>query len=207
MATITTFYELCSDMVLVLDADASYLSESKARSRAGGVAYLGRASDPTFVNELIDCISTILRTAEYGCAFELAVIALPYRRLLVDLGYKQCGTANNSTIISTDNQCAEGIANETVKQKRNRALDMRYHWLRDRIKLGDFTVKWRSNLDSLADFFTKTLSKKDHLRLWQKFVNPGTRNSLLKGCINKSSIEAVSYSVPANEALDQKDNG
>ena len=159
-------------------------------------------------------MSTILPTvcssvceAEYASAFELAVIALPYRRLLIDLGYKQHGTTNNSTIITTDNKCAEGIANETVKQKRTRALDMRYHWLRDRIKLGDFTVKWRSNIDSLAAFFTKTLSKKDHLRMRQKFVNPGPRASLLKGCVNKPLIETDSDSVPAKVALDQSDNG
>jgi hypothetical protein len=176
-----------SDMVLILDADVSYLSESHARSRGAGVAYLGKKDDPTFINGPIDVFSVILPTVvssvcegEYAAAFLMAQLAMPLRVQLKDLNYKQDMFPNGSTLLTTDNMCAEGIANNSMKLKRSRAMDMRYHWLRDRVKNGDFTVQWRRNTNSLADFFTKTLTTKEFQRMRRKFIVPGPRKSPLK---------------------------
>ena len=49
-------------------------------------------------------------------------------------------------------------------------MDMRYHWLRDRVKIGDYAVKWRRNTKSLADFFTKTLPTKEFLQRRSLYV-------------------------------------
>ncbi len=63
-----------SDMILNVHSDASYLSEPKARSRAGGYFFLGsspRDGDPTKLNGAIHVTCTILKlvaasTAEHG---------------------------------------------------------------------------------------------------------------------------------------------
>jgi hypothetical protein len=34
-------------------------------------------------------------------------------------------------------------------------MDMRFHWIRDRIRQGHFRVYWKPGTDNLADFFTK----------------------------------------------------
>jgi hypothetical protein len=47
---------------------------------------------------------------------------------LEELGHPQPPTA-----IQTDNECANGIANDTVKQRRSKAMDMRFYWIRNRI--------------------------------------------------------------------------
>lgn len=176
-----------SDMILIIDADVSYLSETLARSRGGGVAYMGKKNDPTFINGPIDVMCVILPTivssaceGEYATAFLMAQLSMPLRVQLADLGYKQDMFTNGSTLLTTDNQCAEGIANESIKLKRSRAMDMRYHWLRDRVKLGDFTVKWRKNTHSLADFFTKVLPTKQFQEMRKKFIVPGPRSTLYK---------------------------
>ena len=171
-----------SDMILLLDADASLGSESSFRSRGGGVAWFGKRNDPSFVNGPIDVMSVILPTvpasiceAEYASAFLLAQLAMPFRVQLKDLGYPQDIFPNGSTLLTTDNQCAEGIATNSTKLKRSRAMDMRYHWLRDRVSQGDYTVKWRSNKESLADFFTKTHPTKHFMENRSKFVVYGLR--------------------------------
>jgi hypothetical protein len=97
---------------------------------------------------------------------------MPYRQQLKDMGYKQRMFPNGSTLITTDNQCAKN-----VKLKRAEAIDMRYHWIRDRVQQGDFTVEWRSNKQSLADFFTKTLPTTEHLSMRNKFVTMGPRTT------------------------------
>jgi hypothetical protein len=47
-----------------------------------------------------------------------------------------------ATPVAVDNTTAVGIANDTVKQSRSRAIDMRFYWVRDRINQGQFHVYW-----------------------------------------------------------------
>lgn len=149
-----------SGMQLALHSDASYLSETKARSRAGGIHFLtdlDKIDDPQAINGAVECISTIIPSvvgsafeAEYAAMYLNATTAEGIRSTLADLGYPQ-----SSTPITSDNQCAVGVANRTVKQRRSKAIDMRYHWIRDRVAQGHFTVKWRPGKTNLADVFTK----------------------------------------------------
>ena len=58
-----------------------------------------------------------------------------------------------------DNKCAVGIANDTIKAKRSKAMDMRYHWIRDRVKQNELTVEWCRGDSNLADFFYKAIAR------------------------------------------------
>lgn len=149
-----------SDMRLMVESDASYLSEPEARSRAGGLHYLGNYSPSAGTNRVngaVECMSTIIKSvvssafeAEYAALYLNGQTAQALRNTLRDLGYPQ-----QATPFISDNACAVGVANRTVKQRRSKAIDMRFHWLRDRVKIGDFTVKWEPGKDNLADYFTK----------------------------------------------------
>jgi hypothetical protein len=39
-----------------------------------------------------------------------------------------------------------GIINDTVKQRRSKAMDMRFYWVRDRTRLGHFIVNWKKGI-------------------------------------------------------------
>ena len=152
----TTLTYWASDMILTVDVDASYLSEFEGRSRAGGLAYFGSATG-NHLNGPVHHTSVILPTvvtsaaeAEYAGAFVLLRDASPLRQTATDMGHPQ-----GATPVTCDNTTAVALANNTCKQKRSRAIDMRYHWVRDRVKLGDFKLIWRSNQFSLADYLTK----------------------------------------------------
>ena len=151
-----------SDMKLYIYTDASYLSETKSRSRAGAIYYLGNNKhDPTqVINGSFDVLSTIISTvvsaaseAEYAAQFEGGARGEQHRSALADLGYPQ-----NATPIISDNSVAVGIAMDTVKQRRSRSIFMRYHWIRDRVRLGHYTVIYEKGENNKADFLTKTLS-------------------------------------------------
>lgn len=161
-----TFYP--SNMILMVHSDASYLSESKARSRAGGFHYLPRKSSDLSssssqnnltqtINGAIDVISCIIPTvvsaaseAEYAALFLNGQNCSGLRLILDDLGYPQ-----PATIIISDNTTAIGVANRTTKIKKSKAMDMRYHWIRDRVQQGQFKVIWQPGGTNLADYFTK----------------------------------------------------
>ena len=153
-----------SGMVLHIHSDASYLSETEARSRAGGFFFLSENTNPSDktappppVNGAIHIVSTIMGNvmssateAEVGALFHNAQDACSIRTTLEFLGHPQPATP-----IQTDNACAEGIINDTVKQKRSKAIDMRFYWVRDRVRQNQFQVFWRKGTSNLGDYFTK----------------------------------------------------
>jgi hypothetical protein len=167
-----TYY--ASDMRLISHSDASYLSETRARSRAGGFHFLGTNAPPheQLINGAINCISCIIPAvtssateAEYAALFLNAIDAEGIRLQLSDLGYPQ----GPSPLIS-DNKCAVGIGNSTVKIRRTKAMDMRWHWVRDRIRQNHFTLSWYPGVDNLADFFTKAHPASHHNAMRKYYV-------------------------------------
>jgi hypothetical protein len=155
-------------MYLHIHSDTSYLSEAKVRSRAGGTFFLSsKPHDPSTApcptatpppyNGAIHTISSIMRNvmvsateAEIGTVFQNARDCVPLHIALEEMGHPQAATS-----IQTDNTCAAGLINETVKQHCSKAIDMRFYWIRDRIKQGQFIIHWCVGKDNLTDYFTK----------------------------------------------------
>jgi hypothetical protein len=162
-----TFRYTASDMYLHIHSDTSYLLEAKARSLAGVTFFLsskphdpstapGPTATPPPYNGDIYTISSIMRNvmasateAELGAVFQNSRDFVPLRIALEDMGHPQAATP-----IHTDNACAAGIANETVKQRFSKSTDMRFYWICDRIKQCQFIIHWRASKDNLADYFT-----------------------------------------------------
>jgi hypothetical protein len=162
-----------SNMKLVCHSDGSYLSESEARSRAGGILFLGDCKDNEAPNAPICFLSVIIKTVvssatatEYAAAFIVAQAAISIINTLADLGYPQ-----KETEFFCDNLCAVGLANNNFTLKRTKTIDMRYHWIRDQVKLGIFKVTWKAGKLNLADFFTKAHPVKHHLQIRWKYVH------------------------------------
>jgi hypothetical protein len=94
------------------------------------------------------------------------------------MGYPQ-----PATTIVTDNSTANGIVNDTVKQQRSHAIDMRYHWVRDRIVQGQFRVQWRPGKENKADYFTKHHSGAHHQHMRLHYLAHCTyRTNLRQDC-------------------------
>jgi hypothetical protein len=165
-----------SDMVLNLHSDASYNSEPEARSRAGGIFFLSSAptdKNPTPpLNGAIHITSKIMKNvlaseaeAEVAACFHNVQDACPIRQALETLGHPQPPTP-----IQTDNSTAEGILNNSIKQKRSQAIDMRYYWLQDRIQQQQFLVHWKSGSTNYADYFTKHHPAKHHIEIRHRYL-------------------------------------
>ena len=60
--------------------------------------------------------------AEIGAAYINVQEAVTIRTLLLELGHPQLATP-----IQVDNSTANGFANDTIKQKRLKAIDMRFY--------------------------------------------------------------------------------
>eukprot|EP00804_Cyclotella_cryptica_P000471 CCRYP_020024-RC/>CCRYP_020024-RC protein AED:0.48 eAED:0.48 QI:0/-1/0/1/-1/0/1/0/80 len=75
----------------------------------------------------------------------------------MELGHKQPATP-----LQTDNAMAEAVTNGKVQPKRTKAMDMRFHWLRDRECQKQFRIYWRPGHSNYADYWTKHHSAKHH---------------------------------------------
>ena len=64
--------------------------------------------------------------------------------------------------VVTDNSTASGIANRTVKQKRSKAMDMRFYWVQDRVDQNRLRVSWQKGALNKGDYHTKHHSAKHH---------------------------------------------
>ena len=67
------------------------------------------------------------------------------------------GHPRPATPIEVDNQCAVGILTDTVKQRRAKAMDMRFFWVKDRIRQGQFSLYRRPGKDNRAFILPSTI--------------------------------------------------
>ena len=108
-------------MQLAVRSDASYLSEPKVRSRAGGHFFLASdvpipANNGAVLNtaNLIKTVMSSAVEAEMGAIFLNAREAIPARNALIEMGHPQ-----GQTSIQTDNSTAEGVCNNNMQCKRS----------------------------------------------------------------------------------------
>jgi hypothetical protein len=175
-----------SDMILHIHSDASYLSVSNARSRLGGLFFLGNKSpEQDKLNGSIINLAVIIKNvvasaaeSEVGACFHDAQSGAPLRVTLTEMGHTQPPTP-----LRTDNSTAFGILNETIKQKRSKAMDMIYHWLTDRVRQKQFDVYWRPGRENLGDYHTKHHSAQDHTDMRHLILHQSNILQVLQGCV------------------------
>jgi hypothetical protein len=143
-----------SEMILHIHSDTSYLSVSEARSRLGGLFYLGyNPPNENKLNWSILNVASVIKNvvasaaeSEVGACFQSAQTAAPLSFTLLEVGHKQ-----PATHLRTDNSTDYVILNETIKQKRSKSMDMNYYWLQDRVRQKQCDVYCRPGKDNLAD--------------------------------------------------------
>jgi hypothetical protein len=72
--------------------------------------------------------------------------AVPLRTALEEMGHPQ-----GATPMECDNTTAVGIINDTIRQRRSKAMEMRFYWIKDRQKQGQFRLYWASGSKNRAD--------------------------------------------------------
>jgi hypothetical protein len=116
--------------------------------------------------------------SEVGACFHNAQSGAPLRVILMELGHSQPPTP-----LHTDNSTAFGILNETIKQKRSKAMDMRYHWLTDQFRQKQFGVYWRPGRENLVNYHTKHHSTQHHKDMRGFILHQANSLQVLRGCV------------------------
>jgi hypothetical protein len=182
-------------MILHTHSDASYLSALKARSCAGGHFFLSqqpnnankapvgqpRLNGPihTTCHILRDVMASAAK-AKVGALFYNGQDALPLRMTLAELGHPQPPTP-----MQTDNSTAAGFADDTIKQKRSKAMDMRFYLIKDCIRQKQFLIYWQPGTQKLGDYHTRHHPPSHHRRIQSTFLLQAVikQVNLLRGCV------------------------
>jgi hypothetical protein len=103
--------------------------------------------------------------AELGALYINAKEAIYLCQILHEMGHPQPRTP-----IQTNNMTAEGVINNKIQPKHTKAMDIRFHWLRDRKMQGQLKIIWRPGKTNLADYFTKHHPLAHHVNVRSEFL-------------------------------------
>ena len=180
---------------------------------------MSNPATPAPNNGALHTVSVILKNvmssateAELAGLFHNAKDAAPLRVALEEMGRKQPATP-----IQTDNSCATGITNGTTRQRKSKAMDMRFYWIQDRVRQGHYIVYWRPGSKNLGDYFTKhhptthhRLIRPTYLQVAQRSRPAHSANSLhyssplrpLQGCAELRPGSQTTYRTrPCKQSL------
>ena len=131
-------------MILRADMDGSHLSEPKSRSTVAGFFYLSDATPKPPLNggigigaNLLKEITSSAEDTEIAGTYHMGQRVVPLRHTLMELGHTQ---PPSGTPMKTDNSVAKGFANGTIRQRKTKAMDMRYYWVQDRTRHKQFHI-------------------------------------------------------------------
>ena len=96
---------------------------------------------------------------------------IPLRQALIELGHPQPPTP-----LTTDNETAANLSNDTLKQKHSKSMDMRFYWVKDRVNQKQFSVSWKPGSNNLADYHTKIHPEEHTLKIRPIYMHNSSSN-------------------------------
>ena len=167
-------------MILHIASNGSYIYESKPRSRVGGIFYLSsklpQHNQAPYCNHpfnapfhvvanILKIITISAMETEVAATFYNDKEALPFRATLAEMGHPQPPTP-----MEVDNEIAIGFLKRTMKQKRSKAIDMRFYWVIDRVNKNQFMIYWRQGANNVGDYVSKHHSPAHHQTMRPKLL-------------------------------------
>ncbi len=113
---------------------------------------------------IIKVVMSLAAEAELGALFLKAKEVVYLQQILTKMGHLQPRTP-----IQTNNTTVEGVINNKIQPKQTKAMDMRFHWLRNQEAQGQFRIYWRPGKSNLADYFTKHHPPAHHVNVRAEF--------------------------------------
>jgi hypothetical protein len=164
---------------------------------------------------IVKAVMSSAAEAELGAIYLNAREAVHLRQILEEMKHPQ-----PKTPIQTDNTTAKGVINNKIQPKSTKAMDMRFHWLRDREAQGQFRIHWQPGSTNLTDYFTKHHSPAHHVNVRAEFLTRvkdlaearSTKNvsqttnlnhkiTTSQGCVRQASIRELTKRILAREKI------
>ena len=143
---------------LVGFADADYAGDKDNRRSTSGYTFtLSHGDDVNTIDwkaKQQDVVALSSAESELISACSATQSAVYIRQLLMDLGFKQ----DEPTVIMEDNQACIAMGNNPITHKRTKHIDVRYHFVREKVESKEVELVYIPTQHQLADILTKPLS-------------------------------------------------
>ena len=173
------------------------MAAPETRNRAGGFHCLSNAKGTKLDGSLAGMAKIMKNScsgtaeAEIAALFMNATHAVPLINTLNEFGHKQPATP-----IWTDNSTAHSILNGKVNENQSKVIDMRFCWLRDCVRQGQFSLKWAPGATNFADCHTEHHSAKHHKKSDPSACQRSTVQQKCKGVLN--NLQRMQFTVLAH---------
>jgi len=124
------------------------------RSTTGYIFTLGGAAI-SWSSKRQQTVALSTAEAEYMAASSATQELIFLRALLRDFGHTQ----KEPTVLHQDNQGVIALANDFILNQRTKHIDIKYHFIREKVESGVLTVDYTSTQEMIADCMTKAVSK------------------------------------------------
>ena len=148
------------------------------------------------IAHIINHVMMFAIEAELAALYIMAQEGLYIRIVLTEMGHKQ-----PSTPLQTDNATAETACNGKIQPIQTKAMDMRFHWLRDRQYQEQFRIYWRPGKFKLRPLLDEASSSNPPQTHKKRIHNTTHSGGNVKNRTTQSSRRSSSIKCSESENL------
>ena len=142
-------------------SDADWVGDQDERRSTTGYVFVINGGAVTWLSKRQQTVALSSTEAEYMALAHTAKEAIWIRRFLQEIYPNE---AKCCLEINTDNQSSLALAKNPVHHARTKHIDIRHHFIREKIETKELDVSFCGTEDMVADVLTKGLSKEKHNR-------------------------------------------
>jgi len=144
-----------SDIIPVCFCDADYGEDRDTRRSTTAYVVMLAGGAVSWASRLQPTVALSSTEAEYmaTCAAVQEIMCL--RQFFADIGFGQ----KNATTIYQDNQACIALSSNPIYHKRTKHIDIRYHYIREKVEDGEVVLVHVPSERQLADLLTKPLPR------------------------------------------------
>ena len=154
-------YSYTDNFSLVGYTDSDWAGDIETRKSTSGNAFFLGSGLISWSSKKQHVVALSTAEAEYIALSSAACQAIWLRRILSELMHEQIGP----TKILCDNKSAMALAKNPVFHGRSKHIDIKYHYIRDRVKDGEIELNFCRSEDQIADILTKPLKTETFKKL------------------------------------------
>ena len=166
------------DLKLSLFADADYADRCNDRRSVSGVAVMLGNTAVSASSTTQHCMALSMSEAEYVAIAHGAKTALAIKAVLE---FVQPHLSGRAIDMYEDNEGAKALAENPQGYPRSKQIDVRFHFLRGFVRLGQVTTNNVASAEQHADILTKPLGREAFWR-HRGFLVESFVRSLFVGC-------------------------
>ncbi|UYV75740.1 hypothetical protein LAZ67_13001182 [Cordylochernes scorpioides] len=156
---VSLIYKRGSDDILAF-SDSDWANEIDDRRSTSGSAVTINGCLVSWRSKKQNCVSLSTMESEYIALAQTTKEILWIAQILENL--KCLTNASRPITIFCDNRAAIEFSKNNIENNRLKHIDIRYHYIREKVNSGDIHVNYISTNDNLADIFTKGLKRTAH---------------------------------------------